>query len=355
MWQALASKVFNAREKLALNLSKPDEEKPFLDHLEDLRKMIVRMAVTLLVTTIGTFSFHKYLLDLIKLPLWWSGTIQTQADMEGMLETLTPQEGFMIMMNLSLVGAIIIASPLLLFFLLQFVVPGLRDNEKKMIFPALLIGAGLFLSGALFSYFQVLPRALAFFADFNKGLGIGNGWRLDGYVKFATRFVLLFGAAFELPVVVMALVKLDILSFKLMNTTRSYAIIAIAVFSAIVTPTPDPFTMLVMAAPLYIMYEACIWLAYYLEKKDRAMYPEYYKELEKDEAALAKEEGSTADWDKEDYNPWSSADDEDDDEAIKPRPAAGRVSTMGEVTPEAATEKPEEKKKSDDEDYKNQD
>jgi hypothetical protein len=128
---------------------------------------------------------------------------------------------------------------------------------------------------------------------------------------------------------VMILVKLDILGFRVMNTTRSYAVIAIAVFSAIVTPTPDPFTMLVMAAPLYLLYEICIWLAYFMEKRDRELYPEYYAQLEKDEAALSAEENSTTDWDKEDYNPWSTADDEDDDEAIKPRPASGTVSTAG--------------------------
>jgi Tat protein translocase TatC len=329
MWKAIATKVFKAREKFALNLSAQDEEKPFLDHLEDLRKMIVRIALTLLITTLGTFCFYKDLFELIKLPLWWSGIVKTAADLEGMLQTLTPQEGFMMMMNLSLIAAIIIAFPLILFFIFQFVLPGLKDNEKKLILPALAVGAGLFLSGSLFAYFQVLPRALAFFADFNEGMGIGNGWRLDGYMKFATRFILLFGVAFELPVVVMILVKLDILGFRVMNTTRSYAVIAIAVFSAIVTPTPDPFTMLVMAAPLYLLYEICIWLAYFMEKRDRELYPEYYAQLEKDEAALSAEENSTTDWDKEDYNPWSTADDEDDDEAIKPRPASGTVSTAG--------------------------
>jgi hypothetical protein len=85
------------------------------------------------------------------------------------------------------------------------------------------------------------------------------------------------------------------------------------------------------------------------------MYPEYYKELEKDEAALATEDSSTTDWDKEDYNPWSSADDEDDDEAIKPRPAAGRVSTTGEKTEPPAAEKSEDKAAGEEQEYKNQD
>ena len=156
---------------------------------------------------------------------------------------------------------------------------------------------------------MVLPKALEFFYTFNSDLGLTNGWRLDGYVKFATRFILLFGVAFELPVIVMVLVKLDFLNYKLMSTTRSYAIIAIAIFSAIVTPTPDPFTMLVLAGPLYILYELCIWLAYFMEKKDRAAYPEYYADIDKDAKEL--EQPGADDWDNENYNPWSSADDED--------------------------------------------
>jgi Tat protein translocase TatC len=356
MWKALATKLFKAREKFALNLSKPDEEKPFLDHLEDLRKMIVRIALTLLICTFCTFYFYNHLIDILKQPLWWTGAVKSEAEMNAMLQVLRPQDGFLMAMNVSLVAAIILSSPFLLYFLLQFILPGLHEKEKKMLLPAIAIGSGLFMGGVLFSYYIVLPGALKFFYQFNAQMGFANQWRVDEYVKFATRFVLLFGAAFELPVVVMALVKLDILGFKIMNSTRSYAVIAIAVFSAIITPTPDPFTMLIMAGPLYVMYEICIWLAYFMEKKDRQLYPEYYKEIEKDELALAAEENSTAAWDKEDYNPWSSADDEDDDEAIKPKPAAGTVSRDGTETP-APKEKSLEESSQEDEQrpYKNED
>jgi Tat protein translocase TatC len=342
MWSALFKKISKAREKVAQNLGDTDEEKPFLDHLEDLRKMIVRIAVTLLVTTFGTFYFHKQLVELLEAPLWWTGTVKTVDDLKAMLSSLAPTDVFMMVMNLSLVAAIIVASPFLLFFILQFVLPGLRSSEKKLLFPAITIGAGLFLAGVVFSYYIVLPGALKFFIEFNDSLGVRSDWRIDAYIKFASRFVLLFGVAFELPVVVMALVKLDILSYRLMSTTRSYAVIAIAVASAIITPTPDPFTMLVMAGPLYIMYEVCIWLAFFMEKKDREAYPEYYAQLDKDEAALAKEE-STTDWDKEDYNPWSSADDEDDDEAIKPKPATGTVSQNQEKSLEESSREDEKR------------
>ncbi|OYW74962.1 MAG: twin arginine-targeting protein translocase TatC [Verrucomicrobia bacterium 12-59-8] len=256
MWSGLLQKVFKVREKVAMNLGgKGDEEKPFLDHLEDLRKMIVRIAMTLLVSTLVTFCFYDKLFEIIKYPLWATGVIKTPEELKAMLQILTPQEGFLMVMNLSLIAAVILAFPLLLFFLLQFILPGLKPAEKKAIFPAIGIGAGLFLLGACFAFYVVLPKALEFFYTFNESLGMSNGWRLDGYVKFATRFILLFGVAFELPVIVMVLVKLDFLNYKLMSTTRSYAIVAIAIFAAVVTPTPDPFTMLVLAGPLYVLYE----------------------------------------------------------------------------------------------------
>ncbi|MFC5453402.1 twin-arginine translocase subunit TatC [Prosthecobacter fluviatilis] len=321
MWSGLLQKVFKVREKVALNLGgKGDEEKPFLDHLEDLRKMIVRMAMTLLVSTIITFCFYEQLFEIIKHPLWATGVIKTQEQLKAMLQILTPQEGFLMVMNLALIAAVILSFPLLLLFLLQFVLPGLKPEEKKAIFPAIGIGAGLFLLGASFAFYVVLPKALEFFYTFNESLGMSNGWRLDGYVKFATRFILLFGVAFELPVIVMVLVKLDFLNYKLMSTTRSYAIVAIAIFAAVVTPTPDPFTMLVLAGPLYVLYETCIWLAYFMEKKDRAAYPEYYADIDKDEKAL--EESANDDWDNENYNPWSSADDDDEDKDDYQSPAA---------------------------------
>jgi Tat protein translocase TatC len=311
MWQGILKKVFSVREKVALNLSgDTDQEKPFLDHLEDLRTMIVRIVTTLLVTMIIAFCFYDWIFAVILKPLWISGIVKTQEELQAMMQILSPTEGFMMAMNLTLTTAVILSFPLLMYFILQFILPGLKAEEKKVLWPALAIGAGLFLTGVSFAYFVVLPRALEFFYSFNKDLGFSNVWRVNEYTKFASRFVLLFGIAFELPVVVMGLVKLDFLNYKLMSTTRRYAIVVIAIFAAVVTPTPDPGTMLIMAGPLYILYEICIFLAKMIEKKDREAYPEYYAQIEKDEKELEKVKD---DWDNEDYNPWSTSDDSDDD------------------------------------------
>lgn len=318
MWQGILNKVFKVREKVAMNLSKDDEEKPFLEHLEDLRSMLVRMAVTLVIATIGSFIFYKELFQAILFPLQLAGLAKDENGARTMLQNTDVAGPFMMAVNVSLIAAIIIAFPVLLVFLLQFVLPGLKPKEKKLLFPAIAIGTGLFLGGCTFAYWQVLPRALIFFTEFAATLGSRQDWTLDNYVTFTTRFILVFGIAFELPIIVMALVKLDFLNFKIMKSTWRHALIAITLFAAVITPTPDVLTLMMMSGPLYVLYAICVVLAYFMEKKDKAAYPEYYAELAKDEKEL--DEAVKDDWDNENYNPWFSEDkDDQDDEYQKPR------------------------------------
>ncbi len=154
-------------------------------------------------------------------------------------------------------------------FILQFVLPGLHETERKILWPAMAVGFGLFLSGVLFAYFFVLPRALLFFYEWSGDLGVSNDWRIGEYITFATQFTLLFGLSFELPVVVMVLVKLGLLTYDTMARTRTYAIVAIYITAAIITPTPDIMTLNLMALPMLVLYEICIWLAWFDRKKAR--------------------------------------------------------------------------------------
>ena len=131
------------------------------------------------------------------------------------------------------------------------------------------IGFGLFIGGVLFAYFLVLPKALFFFYEWSGNLGVSNEWRIGEYITFATQFTLLFGLSFELPVVVMVFVKLGLLTYETMSRTRTYAILAIYVAAAVITPTPDIMTLNLMALPMLLLYEICIWLAYFHGKKER--------------------------------------------------------------------------------------
>jgi Tat protein translocase TatC len=318
MFNWIFKKVVTLREKVAVDLGGADEEKPFLDHLDDLRKMIVNMVVTLLVVTLGTFFFYESLLKIIDYPLMMAG-IYDKVDLQNFKVT----GGFMTVMNISLVAGVILAFPLLLYFLLQFILPGLRTTEKKVIFPAIGVGGGLFLLGVVFAYYVVAPRALLFFYEFSVGMNQlsashGGGtatpskliWERVEYVKFVSQFVLIFGACFELPVVVMALVKMDVLNYKVMKTSRAWAAIIICVVAAVITPTQDALTLGLLAVPMYVLYEVCIWLAYYMEKKDRQLYPEYYKEQDEESKAVEVAD----DWDNENYNPWNTGDSDDEEE-----------------------------------------
>jgi sec-independent protein translocase protein TatC len=309
MWQAALNKVFKAREKVAINLNKEDEEKPFLDHLEDLRTMLVRMATTLFVSAFAAFAFYKQLFNILLYPMVLAGFAPDIEAARKLLINLDIAGPFMMAVNVSLIAAVIASFPLLLIFLLQFILPGLKTTEKKLLFPAIGIGTGLFLGGCTFAYWQVLPRALVFFSEFAESVGATQTWSLDNYVTFTTRFILVFGIAFELPVIVMALVKLDILNYRIMKSTWRYALIAIMIFAAIITPTPDILTLLLMSGPLYVLYGICVVLAYFMDKKDKEAYPEYHAQLAKDEAELEKE---VDDWDKDGYTPWFS-DEEDAD------------------------------------------
>ncbi|MDA7864224.1 twin-arginine translocase subunit TatC [Akkermansiaceae bacterium] len=374
----ILKKMFQLRDK-----ANPDAEKPFFDHLEDLRVLITKIVVTLLIATLICFMYKDQLMEVIQRPVnevwiekneerlpkdesislddweralalsqitpaleqqspelaatFWASeenaSISTltkaaliyravkelpedeqtpfiesipDADKEvrelaakllisepaanlnsqgnlRIMSSLKPTETFMLTMKLAFFAGIVISFPFLLYFLLQFVLPGLKKEERRALWPALAIGFGLFLGGVFFSYFFVLPKVLTFFYDWGQSMGISNDWRIGYYISFATTFVLIFGLAFELPVVVMTLVHLGILSFTVMNSTRAYAVLAIVVIAAIITPTPDIPTLLLLAGPMYILYEICIWLSYFYERKrkkeEEAEEKDYLKRL----------------------------------------------------------------------------
>ncbi len=182
-----------------------------------------------------------------------------------------PTEAFMLSMKLSFFAGIMISFPLLMYYILSFVLPGLKKEERKALWPALAIGFGLFLLGSGFAYFVVLQNVLEFFYNYSSGMNIENDWRIGYYISFATQFVLIFGLAFELPVIVMTFVKIGLLSYETMRNTRAYAALAIVIIAAVITPTPDAFTLMLLALPMYGLYEICIWLSYFSWKKEKAI------------------------------------------------------------------------------------
>ncbi len=243
----------------------PESEtaKPFLEHLEDLRWTVVKMAIALFVAMILCFTFRGTLTQVMQRPLQQlDPKIRT-------LQALGITDSITISFNLAFYAGIVLSFPFLIYFLAEFVLPALNAVEKRLMLPAIGVSFGLFLSGVISCYFWLLPKTVMFFFNDAQSLGWIPAWTVREYYSFVTRFTIGFGLSFELPVVVLALVKFGLVTYELMQRTRPYAVVLIFILAAVITPTPDVLTMMAMGAPMYFLYESCIWIAWFMERRKR--------------------------------------------------------------------------------------
>ena len=243
-------------------LSESETSKPLLEHLEDLRWTIVKMAVTLVLAMILCFAFRTSLVRVLQRPLNEVG------DQIGVLRALGITDSITISFHLAFYAGIVISFPLLLYFLAEFVVPALTVMEKRFLFPAIFVSFALFLTGVLVCYFWLLPKTILFFFHDTQSLGWAPMWTVQQYYSFVTRFTIGFGLAFELPVVVLALVKFGLITYAFMARTRPYAIVLIFILATIITPTPDVLTLVAMSLPMCLLYESCIWIAWFMQRRE---------------------------------------------------------------------------------------
>lgn len=178
-----------------------------------------------------------------------------------MMGAFRPGEAFMLSLGVSFFCGVLLSFPLLLWLALRFVMPGLCARERRLLCRAALWGMLLFAAGASFAYAVVLPRVLAFFYDYSQGLGIENDWRIGYYLSFAAKLVLVFGVVAELPVVLIPLIRLRILSYELLRRVRAAVFVGSFALSLLLAPAPDPLTMLLLALPLYLLFEFCVLFA----------------------------------------------------------------------------------------------
>jgi sec-independent protein translocase protein TatC len=182
---------------------------------------------------------------------------------------LDPASPFLSSLHLALYGGVLLAAPFIFYFIAQFILPALRVKEKKYVLRACLVGVGLFLSGVCFCYFFVLARALKFAEQFSLWMGIKvPEWRAETYFSFVTKFMLGMGLGFELPVVLLALVKIGILDYRRLVAMRRYMVVVNLVLGALLT-TPEVFTQVVMALILQVLYEVSVVIAWYWERQDK--------------------------------------------------------------------------------------
>ena len=235
--------------------------KPFLEHLEDLRWTVVKMAVTLFVAMIICFAFRTSLVQIMQRPLH-------DVDPKiGALRALGVTDSMTISFSLAFYAGIVLSFPLLLYFLAEFVLPALTAVEKRLVLPAIFVSFVLFLAGVVACYFLLLPKTILFFFKDTESLGWLPAWTVQEYYSFVTRFTIGFGLAFELPVVVLALVRFGLVTYGFMARTRPYAFVMIFILAAMITPTPDMLSLIAMGLPMCLLYESCIWIAWFMQRK----------------------------------------------------------------------------------------
>jgi sec-independent protein translocase protein TatC len=246
--------IFKFRE-----LPESETTKPFLEHLEDLRWTIVKMAITLVIAMIVCFAFRSILVRVLQAPLSEVGS------QIGTLKALGITDSIVVSFHLAFYAGIVLSFPILLYFLAEFVLPALTAVEKRFLLPAIFVSFMLFLIGVLVCYFWLLPKTILFFFRDTESLGWAPTWTVQQYYSFVTRFTIAFGLTFELPVVVLALVRFGLLTYAFMARTRPYAIVLIFILATIISPTPDILTLIAMSLPMCILYESCIWIAWFME------------------------------------------------------------------------------------------
>lgn len=227
-----------------------DEERlTLVEHLEELRGRLVKSVIALVVTTAFSFFFT---------PRFLKWLIAPAGDIKPVF--LRPTEGFVTYMRVALLSGVILALPVIVYQIIQFIVPGLKPNEAKYIY-IIVPGAVLsFVVGVAFTYFAMLPFALRYLLHFGSEYAVAN-WAIGEYIDFVTTLMFWIGVVFETPLAVFFLAKLHIVNYPLLAKNRKYAILVSAILAAVITPTSDPFNMLLLMVPLVLLYEISVWVS----------------------------------------------------------------------------------------------
>lgn len=221
-------------------------EMSFLEHVEELRWRLIKSLATVLALSIVSYIFADKLIEAITHPI-------------DEVFFMGPTEAFAVRIKISLFAGLILGLPVILYQAWEFVVPGLYEREVRMVVPVVLFATLFFIGGAAFCFFLVMPIGIKFLLGFGTEkmkplIAIGR------YVSFVGWMAIAFGIVFQLPIVSYFLGRLGILTSGMMRRGRRYALVSILIVAAAVTPSPDVFSQLMLAGPLYALYEASVVL-----------------------------------------------------------------------------------------------
>ena len=253
-------------------MTTPDDEtrpdlsaKPFWHHIEDLRRTLVRSITALAIGMLLAGVYGPELFKLLKRPL--QGVVQ---DPDSFVRTLDVTGGMSVAMQTLFWGGLLVSAPFILVFICQFVFPALTKRERRMALIGLGAAIGLFILGVTLCYLMALGPALSIMLWFNQWMGIKIEYvTVTSYTGFVLKLMLSFGLTFELPMLILILGHVGLVTSDMLRDKRRHAIVIILVLTAIITPTQDPLSQLILAIPLTLFYEACIWIIRAGEKKKK--------------------------------------------------------------------------------------
>jgi sec-independent protein translocase protein TatC len=241
------------------------------EHLEELRKRIIKAAAGVLVTTIVAWAFRTELLAWLVMP--YQRTWLAKFDKPLVLQTLAPADAFLGYLELSLTAGIVGAAPIIFYQLWSFIAPGLYKKEKRLIVPFVLFSTILFLSGVAFAYYVAFPFTFNYFlsllGEVRKGVELTQIVTLEFFLDFATRFLLAFGAVFELPLFIAFLVLANIVTPKQLLKFGRWATVLAFALGAVVTPGPEVTSQIAVSGALIGLYFLSIPIAYLLKPRNK--------------------------------------------------------------------------------------
>lgn len=252
-----ADAIGKARQKMTERAELPGMS--LMEHLEELRRRIVHSALFLAAGFIVAYFFHERLYGFVQEPL---------DQLHIKLNYTHPMDPLNLYLQVALIGGAILASPFILYEVWLFIAPGLYKKERRFVVPFMAATVTLFLGGASFGYFYVLPGALKILI-----LQFGNKFNpvvtIEEYTGFFLSVILGLGISFELPILIFFLAMFGIVSPKFLWKNIRYAILAIFIVAAIITPSPDPWTMCIYAIPMLILYMIGIAVAWWVHPSRR--------------------------------------------------------------------------------------
>ena len=235
----------------------------FWDHLDELRSVIIRAFVVTVVVAVVAFCLKDELFAVVLAPRTSDFITYRLMGVEPFsihLMNTGLTEQFMIHMKTAFYAGVLVASPYIVYLLFRFISPALYDNERRYATALVSSGYLMFMLGTLLNYFLIFPLTVKFLGTYQVSEDVANMLTLQSYMDTLLMMSLVMGIVFELPVVSWLLGRMGLINAQMMKTWRKHAVVAILIISAIITPTTDAFTLFVVALPIWLLYEASIFI-----------------------------------------------------------------------------------------------